>query len=319
MNEDSIENHEEEAISKIKSQNLMISESAENYVRSLLNLSDPRVNGRGIDALDLSFSPPIFYEIKTGLNHVNILDTQFHYQETDGRSYFIMIKREDRVNKFNSENSLLFNFGGIYILPIDIIMEHYISQMARNLAKSDKKLIEKGRYKNFANLYKVKKRKVKKEIQNTTKRIKEGEVILHEERKRVSITFDQLRQIATGCGPYYWALKGTSAFNIHHTWGNIDGPYIDLSKKSVSKIFVRDVDDKVIIDLERRVNENKIKELNEMKRERLQLYNEIKEKEKDFGWSLDDDSKLLAKFNALKKWQYHKHDLFSQPEEDLPF
>ena len=49
------------------------------------------------------------------------------------------------------------------------------------------------------------------------------------------------------------------------------------------------------------------------------LYDEIKEKEKDFGWSLEDDSDLLARLNALKKWQYYKHDLFTSLEEELPF
>src|SRR3989344_3973575 len=150
MNDESI-GYMEEAIETKKSQNRIISESGENYIRALLNLRDSRVNHRGIDALDASFSPPIKYEIKIGKAHVKILDTQFHYKEENSRSYFIMVKREDNVNGPNLENSLLLNFGDIYILPTEIIIAHYIAQRAKSLAKKDERLIGKGRYKNFDN------------------------------------------------------------------------------------------------------------------------------------------------------------------------
>ena len=317
MDNDSLEDYREEAISKRKSQNLMISESAENYVRALLSLSDPRVNGHGIDALDISFSPPIRYEIKTALRDVKILDTQFHYQKGAGRFYFIMVRREDKVDKFNLEDSLLFNFGDIYILPIEVIREHYIIRMANRLAKKDEKLIENGIYKNFGNLLTSKRRQFRKEIEKTIEIIRNGESISHDERNRVAITFEQLRQIATGCGPNYWTLKKTGVFKDVCVWKSLDGPYIHISKKDISKVFIRDIDDIVISDLEERVNRDKIRKLNEIKRGRLALYKEIKEKEKDWGWSLEDDPDRMDKLNALKMWQ--NPDLFTNLEGKLPF
>ena len=324
VDEDPID-YREDVVSERKAQNLTISESAEAYVRTLFNLGDPRINGKGVDAIDRSFSPAIHYEIKTGSMHVNILDTQFHYQEGAGRSYFIMVKRENRLNGFNLEDSLLFNFGDIYILPMEIIIENYIVQRARPLAEKDRGVIEDGgkqrwgKYKNFINLYKAKKCYVKKELKKVIERRKNGEEISYEERNRVSMSFGRLRQLVTGCGPGYLEIRDSIAYKNNDTWKVINGPYVDLSKKNISKIFIRDVDDKVISDLEKRISKDKINKVNEIKGKRLMLYDEIKEKEKDFGWSLEDDSDLLARLNALKKWQYYKHDLFTSLEEELPF
>ena len=316
--------YQEEAISKRKSQNLIISESSEAYVRALFNLGDPRINGKGVDAIDTSFSPSIYYEIKTGLMHVNILDTQFHYKERAGRSYFIIVKREDKLNSFNPEDSLLFNFGDIYILPIEIIIENYIVQRARPLAEKDRGLIEDsgkqrwGKYKNFKNLYKLKKLYVRKELKKVIERRKNGEEISYEERNRVTMSFDRLRQLVTGCGPGYLEIRDSIAFKKNNIWGVIDGPYIDLTKKNISKIFIRDVDDKVIGDLEKRVNEDKVGKMNEIKEKRLNLYKKIKEKkERDFAIAIEDDSDLSAILNALKMWQ--NPDLFTNLEGKLPF
>ena len=102
-----------------------ISRSAEDYVRSLFHLDDNKINGHGIDAIDRSFTPPIHYEIKTGLENIIIPDTELHYQNSSVRPFLIAVKRTDNIltykkhkNKkfirnFNNQERLLFDFGDI--------------------------------------------------------------------------------------------------------------------------------------------------------------------------------------------------------------
>ena len=71
-----------------------------------------------------------------------------------------------------------------------------------------------------------------------------------------------------------------------------------------------DYDRKIMDDLIKRLAEdNKVQEINKIKKERLQLHKEIEDKKKDWGES--DDPDLEKRLNALVRWQNYKKDLFS--------
>ena len=75
-----------------------------------------------------------------------------------------------------------------------------------------------------------------------------------------------------------------------------------------------DYDNIVIDEIVRRLTENvnggnRIKLINDIKRKRLDLYQELQKKKK--SWDLEEDKKLEQKLISLSKWQDHREDLFS--------
>lgn len=302
-----------------------ISGSAEDYVRSLLHLGDNKINGHGIDAIDRSFTPPMHYEIKTGLENIIIPDTELHYQNGSVRSYLIAVKRTDNIltykktkkfnrNKkfirsFNNQERLLFDFGDIFILPFEVIKDHYIVQRTKNLTDKNIKSIGK-KYKNLKNLQTVMGSKVKKEVNKTIKMRENDESISHDNRTNVILTFAQAAQIIIKYGDHYRLLTRTKAFNRNYDFVVIDGPILNSNPNNKSKIFIMDYDRKIMDDLIKRLAENnKVQEINEIKRGRLQLHKEIEDKKKD--WSEFDNPNLEKRLNALVRWQNYKENLFS--------
>lgn len=323
--------YKQEALFKSLMEHEKISESAENYVRALLKSRDIRDrNGHGIDSIDTSFTLPIYYEIKTGLNDVKIFDTQFHYQYGKANRYYVvMVKREDGLqnyrktktgkvlNVFSLDESLLFNFGDICILPLEIVKEHYIIQGAKNLANTDKEGIKK--YKKFSDLVRAKRKEVRNYIERIVERQKNGKQIPHEERENVALSFNQAKQIIVGCGEHFNLLKRFNSFKeiYKNDFIIIPGPYRDYDKKTMSNIFLLDFDNLVIGEIARKLTQenfhgkNRIYELNEIKKQRLELYKELEEKKKEFGWGIEQEPNLEKRLISLSKWQGDMGPLFS--------
>ncbi|MEK6841415.1 MAG: hypothetical protein AABX45_02370 [Nanoarchaeota archaeon] len=324
------ERYEQEGFLKRIYQNKKPSESAENYVRSLIGLRDERVNGHGFDAIDHSFSPSIKYEVKSSTENVLIPNTQFHYDD-NLRRYLIAVKREDKLSTYEfvkrngkkrkiiknitPEDLLLFNFGDIFILPYEVIREHYIAQRTKHLIKENENYVGKDkRYKNFKNLVTGMRVEAVDELEKIINKQKNGESINHEDRIYISLTFAQASQIITKYGDHYTLLMKSKKFNRDYKFRVIPGPYKDLDSKIESNIFLMDYDDVVINEIVKGLTEKingktRIELINKIKIGRIELYNEIQERKKD--WNLEEDKNLEERLIALSKWQDYEENLFS--------
>ena len=322
--------YQQEGFLKRIYQNKKPSESAENYVRNLIGLRDERINGHGFDAIDHSFSPPIQYEVKSSIENVLIPNTQFYY-DSSLRHYLIAVKREDKLSTYEfvkrkgkkkkiiknitPEDLLLFDFGDIFILRYEAIKEHYIAQRTKHLTKENEKHIGKGRrYKNFKNLQTIMRLEAINELEKIINKQKNDGSISHEDRIFVDLTFAQAAQIITKYGDHYTLLMKWKKFDRNYKFRVIPGPYKNLDRKTESSIFMMDYDNIVIDEIVRRLTENvnggnRIKLINDIKRKRLDLYQELQKKKK--SWDLEEDKKLEQKLISLSKWQDHREDLFS--------
>ncbi len=311
----------------------LISESAENYARTLFGLKDYRKEGHGPDAIDTTFIPPIHYEIKENKLSIVIKDTQLHYQYDTFRSYLIAVKRVDKITSYkkhkhrkilktiNEEDSLLFDFGDIFVMPFEILRMHYILQRARQLGKKHVHDIGEGKkYKDLRNMHRVMRYRSEEELKQLEKRILNGESISHNEINLVTLTFSQAAQIIIQYGPEAYALRSMFKHKKLYQWKVINGPLI-LSTTLRSKIFLMDQDYKVIDDLVSRLNVpvdglTRVQEMDDVKKERLKFYDIIRElQSKDFLWHIDKHPKLKSKLEDLVKWQYSQPfqgDLFTQ-------
>ncbi|AJF63029.1 MAG: hypothetical protein QT11_C0001G0901 [archaeon GW2011_AR20] len=320
------EYYQQEAFLKRLYQNKKPHESAENYVRNLLGLRDSRVNGHGSDTIDNSFSPPIHYEIKSSIENVLIPNTQF-YHEDNSRHYIIAVKREDKLSTFEfvrrggkkkkvirnitPEDLLLFDFGDIFILPLEAVKEHYLFQRTKKLIKDNEKYIGK-RWKDYHNLSTFMTGDSKKELQEIINRQKNGDSISHEDRIFVPLTFAQAAEIIMGYGEHHRNLIRRKSFNRNYEWSVINGPVLNTNK--LSKILMMDYDTKVIDEIIKRLTEKisgktRIELINEIKGKRNLLYQELQNKKND--WNFEEDGNLEKKLIALSKWQNYEENLFS--------
>ncbi|MEK6835588.1 MAG: hypothetical protein AABX55_01040, partial [Nanoarchaeota archaeon] len=301
----------------------VISQSAEDYVRSLFCLGDNRINGYGIDAIDHSFSPPIHYEIKEAERNVLIPDTQLHYQSNLGRSYLIAVKRIDnirlykKVKKYGKNRKVLknlgsplelsLNFGDIFILPFEVVKEHYILQGTKRGVRENSDKVGKGKkYSSIHNLKTVMRRQVIKDLNYIIRMKEDNESISHDDRTVEILTFAQAAQIIIGYGDHRRSFSQSKTFRRDYDFVVEDGPILTTESKKRSKIFMMDEDRKVIDELVNRLTKTKV-HMDEIKIERIQLYHEILEKEKGWEHVGEDIKKRLS---ALTKWRYHREDLF---------
>jgi len=322
------EHYHQEAFLKRLYQNKKPHESAEDYVRNLLGLGDSRINGHGSDTIDNSFSPPIYSEIKSSIRNVLISNTQF-YHEDNSRHYVIAVKREDKLSTFElvrrkgkkkkiirnitPEDLLLFDFGDIFILPLEAVKEHYLLQRTKALVKDNEKYTGK-RWKNYHYLSTFMVKNSKKELQEIINRQKNGDSISHEDRIFVPLTFAQAAEIVMGYGEHHRNLIRRKSFNRDYEWFVIRGPVLSSDPDKSSKIFMMDYGTKVIDEIVKRLTEKisgktRIELINEVKGKRNLLYRELQDKKND--WNFEEDGNLEKRLIALAKWQNYREDLFS--------
>ena len=299
LNEDMQSYFKEQGLYKNINQKQTISKSAESYILALLGLKDARTNGFfGIDAVYSAFTPRIYFEIKTGLEGVKICDTQLFYDTSKSRYFYILVKREDNLksyvkakgkkynvlHSYDIIDSLQFNFGNIHILPLEIIKEHFITQKTKEMIRYEENRVgKKDNYKNFTSLSVTKRKKARRDLELIIGRKRNGEEISDKERSIVGLSFGQAKQIIIGCGEHYRTFKNSKTLKQEYIFDVINGPLINPNENKRSKVFLMDIDDIVMNDminlltLSQENGKNKIQEINEIKKERLDLYKEIKD------------------------------------------
>lgn len=310
-----------------------ISESAQNYIRTLFGFQDNRENRvHGIDLRDISFSPYLYFEAKEGLDKIQIYDTQLHYQNNDSRSYLIMVQRIDdiktyyyvlekgkkrkRLKYITNEESLLLNFGNILILPLEVVEEHYIAQRTKNIVAY--RIDEVGRGKRFNsshNLSTKVREKVRKELEEIKSRRNLEESVRHDERIKIDFSFSQASQIINENGSHYDLIRKSKTFFRGYRHNMIRGPLLYPSSDQPSYIYLMDVDDIVMNHLLSRIS---VQEINEIKRQRFESYEEIKKLRK-IGFKHEGDKKHINLENildSLVNWRLYGEDLFSHLERE---
>ncbi len=339
----------EEAFLKRLNVHTLIGDSAMNYIRTLFNLVDNRTNGHEIDLRDTRFTPNLFFEVKEGLNQVNIKDFQMHYpiKNSISKNYLVAVERVDDlktyyygkkkgkkvklIKEFHDEENLLFNFGNIFVLPFEIIEEHYLVQRTKTLIKDNFNKIGKNReFKDVHSLNSVMRRKAKKELEIVKKKRFNDESITHEDRFSVDLTFSQVAQLVIGYGPHYDLVRRSKTLQKERYFTVFDGPLIYPNSKDKSKIFLMDFDEKVFDDFSSwLLNKSAYDKINELKQQRLSLYNEIKSLDKEnFNFNLNNYPDLRKNLESLVNWKIYnpnqlelslssKTTLLSK--DDLPF
>ncbi len=315
LEEDIKEEFRISAKNKNTDQHQKISDSAENYIKFLLDLKDARPNGYwGIDAVYFGSTPPARFEIKTASKTIQVYDTQLYYDTDKSRYFHILVRREDKLksyikkkgkhgeykvlHNFNNIESLLFNFGDIFILPLEFVKEHFIIQRTNELVGYKEKY---GNSRNYNYFRAAKRKQVMRKLQNVIKRKRNGEEVSHDERIGEGLTFGKAKQMIFGCGEHYEACRNSSTFKKKHVYEVINGPLIFPNQSDKSKIFLMDYDYRIIDDIVNRLyqnqenGKNKIQEINQLKNERLSLY----EKLKNNGYM---DENLKIKLDSLLKW-----------------
>jgi hypothetical protein len=206
------------------------------------------------------------------------------------------------MNTFYLEESLLFDFGDIFFMPLEIIKPHYILQRAKSLLKK--------RY-NISS-YKILRKRIKKDIEDIIKKQINGKSISHDQRDYASLTFGQAAQIIIGYGNHYNHLIKNNDILKKHKYHIIDGPL--TNNKDESKIFLMDWDNIVIDQIAEKLDNKKIGQINEIKKDRLMMNKEIIKMKEDWI-PLGKNKDLLNKAIALSEWRYYVDDLFSKHEE----
>ena len=260
----------QEAFIKNYNENAKAAESAERYICSLLGFKDSKVKGHGIDCIDNKFDPPIYFEVKTSFENVVIPDTEF-YHINSHPYYLVAVKRVDNLVRYTKErrgknkklrkvmkkisqkDSLLLDFGGVYIIDFKNIVEHYIAQRTKNLV--EKNLDKVGKiYNSRENLETVMSKKSRKDLESIIERKENGESISHEERTKVSLTFSQAAQIIFKHGDHHRLLIRRKKFNQDYDFKVLEAPSYGDNKKS--KVFAMSYDQDFLKEIENRLTKN---------------------------------------------------------------